>query len=103
MVYTILTNESYCGRHAAFRFTYTKVKRDGVTQKHRTKGAGVPISIPPLVDVALWERVNAQLAGCQLSWSRIDDDDEPLLNKGFAVCGMCGARMVITTVVVREG
>ncbi|MGO8948052.1 MAG: recombinase family protein [Ktedonobacterales bacterium] len=102
MVRSILSNESYTGRHAANRYQSVKVKRPDEQGRVRTvrkikrrdpgDAAIVHISIPALVDDAVWQRVQTSLKTRQLDDS--SDADEPLLNKGIAICGVCGARMI---------
>jgi Integrase core domain/Recombinase zinc beta ribbon domain len=54
----------------------------------------VTIAIPALVTPEVWQRVQQTVKSRQLE-AREGMVDEPLLNKGIAVCGVCGARMTI--------
>jgi site-specific DNA recombinase len=98
----ILNNESYTGRHVVNRNKYVKLAEwmeDGKkkTKKRRedrpeTDAKCVAMTIPALVSVEVWARVRQRGARRDHeapSWMK----DPPLLNKGFAICGMCGSLM----------
>jgi DNA invertase Pin-like site-specific DNA recombinase len=97
----ILRNPSYCGRHAAYRNVTSRPKirnADGtmkktVRHKLREEGQTVAIAIPAIVDEAQWLRVQEMLKERQPA-SVADGSNPALLVGGFAVCGMCGARMM---------
>lgn len=93
----LLMNPSYCGRHAAFRNATKHMRIQGedgtmrTTVRYRPREDGVvPISIPAIVDEAQWQRVQERLKERQRGPS---SEVGVLLSGGFAVCGMCDARM----------
>ncbi len=100
-VLQILQSPSYEGKHIARRHEKLKTKvrlengRQKTTKRTRirpeTDERCVTFAIPPLVSPEVWERVQLKVKGRQLSRNGVTD--EPLLNKGFAICGVCGARM----------
>jgi DNA invertase Pin-like site-specific DNA recombinase len=105
MVLDILCKVSYTGKHAARRSHVIREKKTGENgkktnvsrQQLRAVGdeAIVPHDIPALVDTATWERVRAQISARQQEWSKDAVIlNEPLLNKGIAICGHCGATMI---------
>jgi hypothetical protein len=48
------------------------------------------------VTVEQWERVQAAIAGNELArYNDADKDNMPLLNRGIAYCGHCGARAIV--------
>jgi len=103
IVLDILKCESYTGHHSARRHEYFKhqtrladgrvktVKR--MRMRPWTDEKRVAVPIPALVTVEQWQRVQELLTGRSLDWDR-DNPDQPLLNRGFAVCGFCGGKMV---------
>jgi site-specific DNA recombinase len=103
-VLELLQNESYTGQHSANRYEKVTIKvrqEDGrivkkVNPKERAKTdeKRVALSIPALITVEQFERVQAALAGRQLEWDRETTEATPLLTRGIAFCGVCGARMV---------
>jgi DNA invertase Pin-like site-specific DNA recombinase len=98
----MLKNRSYTGQHAARRYGTTKEKvrlDDGrvvskIRQHERPEGheRRVALTIPALVSVEQFERVQVLVASRHSE--RDESADTPLLRGGFAVCGVCGARMV---------
>jgi site-specific DNA recombinase len=104
-VLDILNREAYTGRLVINGWETYKVKvqtDDGrmktVTRKRRRAESDPRVnvvSIPAIVEKETWERVNATLHARYLNtWEGTPgDDDQPLLNRGIAVCGLCGAGM----------
>lgn len=98
-VLAILRQESYTGKHVARRYSTEKVKieRDGrmVTTRRRAESDGrrVALTIPPLISEELWARVQEHLTLRHAEPSE-PTEDAPLLARGYAVCGVCGGRMV---------
>jgi hypothetical protein len=101
----ILREQSYTGEHFARRYKSVKVKtrkKDGTEKTYIRKvlrpesdERRVAHAIPALVSTEQFNRVKAQLQSRDLGWSRVDDNPGAcLLNKGIAVCGCCGNRMI---------
>ena len=93
MVRNIVWNQSYTGRHAAYRNQAVLVKKNGAKPAYRMRKRApeeaVSITIPALIDDATWHAV------CKNRQQRdVLTADPPLLNQGFAVCGVCGSRMI---------
>jgi DNA invertase Pin-like site-specific DNA recombinase len=103
MVAGILANESYTGKHAARRIeNYQERVRleDGRTKlmtrkriRPESDARRVAITIPALVTPEQYARVQATVETRQRD---ITMENEPLLNRGFAVCGVCGRNMIAT-------
>jgi Recombinase/Recombinase zinc beta ribbon domain len=93
MVRGILWNESYTGRHAAYRNKAVRVKKDGAKSEYRmVKRApeeAVSITIPALIDDATFATVPRNIGQRSILIT-----DEPLLNQGLAICGVCGTKMI---------
>jgi hypothetical protein len=103
MVLDILNRESYTGRHSARRHESYKEKvrtEDGrvkTVKKRRIRPwsdqTRVAVTIPALISEEQWQRVQTMLRGRALVWEK-DNPDQPLLNRGFAVCGSCKEKMI---------
>src|SRR5260221_514369 len=101
LVIDILRKESYTGKHAARRYTTTneKVRLDDgrvVTVRHKhirpeTDAVRVAITIPALVSVEQWARVQELLDSRHPE--REETADAAMLKAAHAVCALCGARM----------
>ena len=94
-LYKLLRDPSYCGRHIAYRR-----KRIKGGASHALRDAHDPQlivqTIPAIVSVEQWERVQAAIAGNELArYNDADKDNMPLLNRGIAYCGHCGARAIV--------
>ena len=93
MVRNILWNESYTGRHAAYRNKAVLVKKNGAKPAYRmVKRAPeetVNITIPALVDAATFATVRKNIGQRSVLIT-----DEPLLNQGIAICGVCDTKMI---------
>jgi DNA invertase Pin-like site-specific DNA recombinase len=99
MIFHRLKDPSYCGRHVAYKWRVVKsgskrtaVLRD-VTDERRIEQPDVA---PALVSVEVWERVQVALSERTLNTGRPDQETMPLLSRGFAYCGHCGARCITT-------
>ena len=80
----ILANETYAG--VAY---YGTLRREGKSVRVRTSGERIPLSVPPLVDRAIWERVGARLAANPL----VGRPSSAYLLRGLLFCAQCGRRM----------
>jgi site-specific DNA recombinase len=93
MVHNILEKESYTGRHPVYRTKSVLVKRnDGkpvYKMSRRPPEETVSISIPALIDDVTWQNAKKTISSRHVTIS-----DEPLLNQGIAICGVCGTKMV---------
>lgn len=99
----ILTDESYTGKHVVRRLESYKAKvktEDGQVKtvtRRRVRPEGddkrVVVDIPAIVSAEQFARVQELVKSRQRD---IDMDDPPLLNRGFAVCGVCGHTMIAT-------
>jgi site-specific DNA recombinase len=93
MVRNILWNESYTGRHAAYRNKAVRVKKAGAKTEYRmVKRApeeAISITIPALIDDATFAIVQRNIGQRSILIT-----DEPLLNQGIAICGVCGTKMI---------
>ncbi|MGO8951163.1 MAG: recombinase family protein [Ktedonobacterales bacterium] len=93
MVRNILWNESYTGRHTAYRNKAVLVKKSGAKPVYRMQKRApedmVSISIPALIDDATWTVVQKNIHARHVLIA-----DEPLLNQGIAICGVCGSKMI---------
>jgi site-specific DNA recombinase len=94
-LYKLLKDPSYCGRHIAYR---RKRIKGGTSYAMRDEHDPQLIeqTIPAIVTVEQWERVQAAIAGNELArYNDADKDNMPLLNRGIAYCGHCGARSIV--------
>ena len=103
-VLDILTNPAYTGNHTARRWESYKTKVRQADGRLKTKTRKrlrtdtdprrVGVTIPALITMEQWEKVQGLVKGRKLGESEMDD--APLLNRGFAVCGLCGTRIIAT-------
>lgn len=98
-IFQLLTDPTYCGRYVAYRRKAVKKGKRKVMQvrddadEMRVEQAGL---VPALVSVEQWTRVRTALANNSLASSNaVDQEDMPLLSRGIAVCGHCGARAIV--------
>lgn len=104
MVYQLLTDPSYCGRHIVYRRKLVKRRvqdetgRTFIRQvlKLRTEddSSRIEQTIPAIVSENVWNTVQANLKERQLQTTRTSKVPDDTLLKGFAYCGHCGAKMV---------
>ena len=98
-VYEVLTDRTYCGRHAAYNKQQVKVGNHKV-MRPRPEDDGKRIAqpnVPALVSAETWDTVRAKLQSHMLGQVRTDEYRiAPLLTRGFGICGHCGARVTIT-------
>jgi site-specific DNA recombinase len=95
-IYQLLTDPSYCGRHVAYRRRQVK---KGRTKVMKVRAVGderrIEQTIPAIVSVEQWERVQAALSNNTLARSNTPDlESMPLLNRGLAYCGHCGSKCI---------
>jgi DNA invertase Pin-like site-specific DNA recombinase len=107
----ILSNPLYCGKGRVHRWRtiYEQVTQEGTGRVFARRTNTLPKdaltyavaegAIPPLVDVALWERVQAGIASRRTRAGRLDRSasphtaEETLLHGGLVVCAHCGGGM----------
>ena len=93
-IHTMLKRRAYVGEAAAWRYGTEKLKGGGSRVYVRSEEEQTKLpegTIPPLVSVADFEAVQAQLAHNKEAASRNNREPEAtLLRGGFARCGYCG-------------
>lgn len=105
MVYQVLQDSSYCGRHIVYRRQHTKMRvhdetgrlvdRHVQTLRAESDAERLVQSIPPIVTEEVWNVVQRNLRERSLRHDGTNKDpDATLLNRGFAYCGHCGARVL---------
>jgi DNA invertase Pin-like site-specific DNA recombinase len=96
-VYHLLTDPAYCGRHVSYRRKLVTTGGKRVMKlRDDSDETRIEQSIPALVTQEQWERVQAALVGNTLARATDADQNEmPLLTRGIARCGHCGARLTV--------
>lgn len=105
MVYQVLTDPSYCGRHVAYRRKAVKsrvqdeagrvVSRKVMKLRAVEDTRRIEQTIPAIVSEEVWEAVQRSLHDRSLrNGGPNREPDATLLNRGFALCGHCGARAI---------
>ena len=89
-VHRILTHETYAGTHW-FNVKDTKTKRT------RPRSEWVPMSVPPVIDGARFDRVRMALAERNPKRTPPRTVTAPTLLTGLAVCAACGSGMTLRT------
>jgi DNA invertase Pin-like site-specific DNA recombinase len=101
MVLDTLRNPSYTGQHAARRHVTSKervtlddgrvVAKMRKRERPQTDEKYQALTIPALVSIEQWERVQEQLNGRHTE--REETADAAMLKAAHAICGVCGTRM----------
>lgn len=89
-VHRMLTQQAYVGTH------WFNV-RDSKTRLEKPEAERVPVSVPPLIDPAAFERVRARLAANNPRHTAPRLVNNPTLLTGLAVCAACGGGMTMRT------
>ena len=93
-VYVLLKDPTYMGQHIAYRRKRVKGKTVLVF-RDETDERRIVQAVPALVSVEQWQRVQAALSEHMLRRNSATDPEQmPLLNRGIAYCGHCGAKCI---------
>lgn len=105
MVYQLLQDSSYCGRHVVYRRQHIKTRvhdesgrlidRHVQPLRREDDAKRLVQSIPAIVSEEVWNAVQRNLKERSLRHDGTNKDpDATLLNRGFGYCGHCGARII---------
>lgn len=104
MVYQLLTDPSYCGRHIVYRRRVVKRRvqdaqgrtfiRQVLKLRSEDDASRIEQSIPAIVSEAVWNTVQTNLKERSLQNTRPSKVPDDTLLRGFVFCGHCGAKMV---------
>ncbi|GMB00881.1 recombinase family protein [Pelosinus sp. IPA-1] len=99
-IHRILSNEMYAGTKWSFKYYEKKVGQYKSERTIRDQSEWIPISVPVIVDVEIWMKVQAMLKQ-NMNFSKRNTKREYLL-RGIIRCGSCGYSMIGSRKLIKD-